>query len=311
MKKGKNTKRNIQENKRGKFEKRGNKAVDKKPFEKKQQGMGDKKYSDKKAFDKTSRNELVDEQVSEESTNQIEGRNPVIEALKSEHPINKILIDTGDKKGSVVKIIGMAKDKGIIVKYVDRRKLDEISGTRNHQGVIAEIAAYETVELEDLLEKTKNKEPFFLILDEIMDPHNLGSMVRTANAAGVDGIIIPKRRSVGLTVSVAKVAQGALEHVPVAKVSNIAQTMERLKEEGLWMVGADMEGEQIHYEANLLGPIALIIGGEGKGLSELTKKKCDFLVKLPMEGAIASLNASVAGAVLMYEVLRQRKLKEA
>ncbi len=245
-----------------------------------------------------------------EAANQIEGRNPVIEALKSEHPINKILIDSGDKKGSVVKIVGMAKEKGVLVKYVDRKKLDEISGTRNHQGVIAEVAAYETVELEDLLEKSEGKEPFFLILDEIMDPHNLGSMVRTANAAGVDGIIIPKRRSVGLTVSVAKVAQGALEHVPVAKVPNIAQTMDRLKEQGLWMAGADMKGEQLHYQANLLGPIALVIGGEDKGLSELTKKKCDFLVRLPMEGAIASLNASVAGAVLMYEVLRQRKTKE-
>ncbi|NBG89034.1 23S rRNA (guanosine(2251)-2'-O)-methyltransferase RlmB [Isachenkonia alkalipeptolytica] len=264
-----------------------------------------------KAFEKRPRKESEPEPGTEESTNQIEGRNPVIEALKSEHPINKILIDSGDKKGSVVKIVGMAKEKGVMVKYVDRKKLDEISATRNHQGVIAEIAAYETVELEDLLEKTKGKEPFFLILDEIMDPHNLGSMVRTANAAGVDGIIIPKRRSVGLTVSVAKVAQGALEHVPVAKVPNIAQTMDRLKEQGLWIAGADMKGEQLHYEANLLGPIALVIGGEGKGLSELTKKKCDFLVKLPMEGAISSLNASVAGAVLMYEVVRQRKTKEA
>lgn len=288
MKKNKNTGKKSPVNKRKNFDKRGKKPVDKKP-----------------------ENAAVPEEVVKESETQIEGRNPVIEALKSEHPINKILIDSGDKKGSVVKIIGMAKDQGVMVKYVDRKKLDELSLTRNHQGVIAEIAAYETVELEDLLERTKNKEPFFLILDEIMDPHNLGSMVRTANASGVDGIIIPKRRSVGLTVSVAKVAQGALEHVPVAKVSNIAQTMARLKEEGLWMVGADMHGEQVHYEANLLGPIALIIGGEGKGLSELTKKKCDFLVKLPMEGAISSLNASVAGAVLMYEVLRQRKTKKA
>lgn len=293
MKKNKNTEKNRPMNKRKSFDKRGNKPMD------------------KKLMDKKPKNVAVQEDAVKESETQIEGRNPVIEALKSEHPINKILIDSGDKKGSVVKIIGMAKDKGVMVKYVDRKKLDELSATRNHQGVIAEIAAYETVELEDLLEKTKNKEPFFLILDEIMDPHNLGSMVRTANASGVDGIIIPKRRSVGLTVSVSKVAQGALEHVPVAKVSNIAQTMERLKEEGLWMVGADMHGEQVHYEANLLGPIALIIGGEGKGLSELTKKKCDFLVKLPMEGAISSLNASVAGAVLMYEVLRQRKTKEA
>ncbi len=307
MKKNKNAKRNSPVNKRGKFDKRESRPDkrESKPVEKKYQSM-----TDKTSPDKISLKEFERDQAVEENTNQIEGRNSVIEALKSEHPINKILIDSGDKKGSVVKIIGMAKDKGVMIKYVDRKKLDELSKTRNHQGVIAEIAAYETVELEDLLEKTKNKEPFFLILDEIMDPHNLGSMVRTANASGVDGIIIPKRRSVGLTVSVAKVAQGALEHVPVAKVANIAQTMERLKEEGLWMVGADMNGEQVHYEANLLGPIALIIGGEGKGLSELTKKKCDFLVKLPMEGAIASLNASVAGAVLMYEVLRQRKLKE-
>lgn len=300
MKKGKNTKGNKSSHKKRTFHNREAKTGEK---PQKRPGKG-------KPVEKTSPGKAEPKREGEESTNQIEGRNPVIEALKSSHPINKILVDSGDKKGSVVKIIAMAKEQGVMVKYVDRKKLDELSLTRNHQGVIGEIAAYETLELEDLLEKTEGKEPFFLILDEIMDPHNLGSMVRTANAAGVDGIIIPKRRSVGLTASVAKVAQGALEHVPVAKVPNIAQTMDRLKEQGLWMVGGDMDGEQLHYQANLLGPVALVIGGEGKGLSELTKKKCDFLVRLPMEGAISSLNASVAGAILMYEVLRQRKTKE-
>ena len=248
------------------------------------------------------------EKESLEAENRIEGRNPVLEALKSDHPIDKLYMDSGDKKGSILKIIRIAKEKGVLIKYVDRKKLDELSVSRSHQGVIAEISAYETYELEDLIGKQKNKKSpaFFLILDEIMDPHNLGSMIRTGNAAGIDGVIIGKRRSVGLTTTVAKVAQGALEHVPVAKVTNIAQAIDYLKGNNIWVAGADMGGEKIHYEADLLGPIAIVIGGEGKGLSELTKKKCDFLVRLPMEGSISSLNASVAGAIMMYEVVRQR-----
>lgn len=242
------------------------------------------------------------------STDRIEGRNPVMEALKSGREIDKIFIANGTEGGSLIKIIGKAKDRGIQIQYVDRQKLNEMSEDNAHQGIIATVAAYEYAHLEDILEsvKQKGKDPFILILDEIMDPHNLGSIMRTADAVGVDGIIIPKRRSVGLTAAVAKTSAGAIEYVPVAKVSNIAQTMDRLKEKGIWIAGADMDGEKEHYNTDLKGPLALVIGSEGEGMSRLIKEKCDFLVKLPMAGSVSSLNASVAAAILMYEVFRQR-----
>ncbi|GAB6085518.1 23S rRNA (guanosine(2251)-2'-O)-methyltransferase RlmB [Alkaliphilus crotonatoxidans] len=238
------------------------------------------------------------------------GRNPVIEGIKSGREIDKILVAKGAGEGSVKKIMAMAKEKGIPVQQVERQKLNELSEGETHQGVIAFAAAHDYVALEDILEgvKQKGKEPFLLILDEIMDPHNLGSMIRTADAVGVDGIIIPKRRAVGLTSVVAKTSAGAIEYVPVAKVSNIGQTIDKLKKMGIWVTGADMAGEKEHYLMNLKGPIALVIGSEGSGLSRLVKEKCDFLVKLPMVGQITSLNASVAAAVLMYEVLRQRSI---
>jgi 23S rRNA (guanosine2251-2'-O)-methyltransferase len=242
------------------------------------------------------------------STDKIVGRNPVMEALKSGREIDKILIAKGTEGGSLIKIVGKAKDRGIIIQYVDRQKLNEMSESDAHQGIIAMVAAYEYSDLEDILEgaKQKNKDPFILILDEIMDPHNLGSIMRTADAVGVDGIIIPKRRSVGLTATVAKSSAGAIEYVPVAKVSNIAQTIDRIKEKGIWVAGADMSGAKEHYNTDLKGPLALVIGNEGEGISRLIKEKCDFLVKLPMAGEVSSLNASVAAAVLMYEVFRQR-----
>lgn len=242
----------------------------------------------------------------------VEGRNPVIEALKSEREIDKILVAKGAKEGSINKIIGMAKNKGIVIQYVERQKLNEMAESNNHQGVIALVAAYEYSELEDILEIPKNKgeDPFLVILDEIMDPHNLGSIMRTADAVGVHGIIIPKRRSVGLTATVAKTSAGAIEYVPVAKVSNISQTIEKFKKEGLWIVGADMSGEKDYFHSDLKGAIALVIGNEGEGISRLVKEKCDFLVKIPMVGKVASLNASVAAATLMYEVFRQKNLKE-
>lgn len=238
----------------------------------------------------------------------IEGRNPVIEALKSQRDIEKIIIAKGAKEGSINKIIGMAKDRGIFIQYVERQKLNAMSETNNHQGVIALVAAYGYIQFEDILRRAEEKgeDAFVLILDEIMDPHNLGSIMRTANAVGVHGIIIPKRRSVGLTAVVAKTSAGAIEYVPVAKVSNIPQTMERLKQSGLWVVGSDMEGEVEHFNGDLKGPIALVIGSEGKGIGRLIKEKCDFLVKIPMVGKVSSLNASVAAATLMYEVFRQR-----
>ncbi|SET73192.1 23S rRNA (guanosine2251-2'-O)-methyltransferase [Natronincola peptidivorans] len=242
------------------------------------------------------------------SKDKIEGRNPVMEALKSEREIDKILVAKGAKEGSINKITGMAKDKGIVVQHVERQKLNEIAESNNHQGVIALVAAYKYSELEDILEipKKKGEAPFLLILDEIMDPHNLGSIMRTADAVGVHGIIIPKRRSVGLTATVAKTSAGAIEYVPVAKVSNIAQTIEKLKEQGVWIAGADMGGESDYFDADLKGAMGLVIGSEGKGISRLVKEKCDYLVKIPMVGKVASLNASVAAATLMYEIFRQR-----
>ena len=238
----------------------------------------------------------------------IEGRNPVMEALKAERTINKILIASGNKEGSIKKIVGMAKDAGIVVQYVDKQKINQISTSDNHQGVIAYVSAYDYMELDDLLKKIENKDgdAFIMILDEINDPHNLGSILRTADAVGVDGVIIPKRRAVGLTSVVAKTSAGAIEYVPVCKVGNIARTIEKIKERGIWVAGADMAGAADHYKTDLKGNIALVMGNEGKGISRLVKEKCDFLVKIPMVGDVSSLNASVAAAVLMYEVYRQR-----
>ncbi|QXM07292.1 23S rRNA (guanosine(2251)-2'-O)-methyltransferase RlmB [Crassaminicella indica] len=242
------------------------------------------------------------------NSDKIEGRNPVIEALRADRAIDKIMIANG-AEGSVKKIIGMAKDKNIPIQYVKKQKLNEISVSHAHQGVIAFVAAHTYVEVEDILKKAeeKNEDPFIIILDEITDPHNLGSIMRTADACGAHGVIIPKRRSVGLTGIVAKTSAGAIEYVPVAKVSNIVRTIDFLKSQGLWVVGADMTGEKKHYEENLKGKIALVIGSEGKGIGRLVKEKCDFLVNIPMKGEVSSLNASVAAAVLMYEVVRQRE----
>ncbi|WP_432404548.1 23S rRNA (guanosine(2251)-2'-O)-methyltransferase RlmB [Wukongibacter sp. M2B1] len=244
-------------------------------------------------------------------SNIIEGRNPVIEALKSGREIDKILVTKGNKEGSIKKIIGMAKEKKILIQYVERNKLDQISTANSHQGVIAYVAAYKYYEVEEILESAKNsgEDVLLMILDEITDPHNLGSVIRTVNAAGGHGVIIPKRRSVGLTATVAKTSAGAIEYVPVAKVTNLARTIDYLKNQGVWVVGADMDGENVHYDSNLTGNVAIVIGSEGKGISRLIKEKCDFLVRLPMKGQVSSLNASVAASILMYEALRQRESK--
>ncbi len=242
----------------------------------------------------------------------IEGRNPVMEALKSGREIDRIVVAKGTRGGSLIKILAKARDKGIPVQHVDRQGIDRMSQSNAHQGVIAFVAAYRYVHFEDIIESAKNqgRDPFVIILDEIMDPHNLGSIMRTANAVGADGIIIPKRRSVGLTTTVARTSAGAIEYMPVARVTNIAQTMDLLKEMGLWIAGAHMEESEEYYNVDLTGPIALVIGSEGLGISRLIKEKCDFLVRLPMVGEMPSLNASVAAAVLMYEVFRQRVRKK-
>lgn len=245
--------------------------------------------------------------------NIIYGRNTVIEALKSKREIEKLLL-LKNGEGSIKKIEGMAKDRKIPIQYVDKTALDrvtdELKSDGSHQGVVAYTSAYKYKEVEDLLSIASNKKesPFLIILDGIEDPHNLGAILRTADGAGAHGVIIPKRRAVGLTDTVAKSSAGAIEYIPVAKVSNISQTIEQLKEAGLWIAACDMDG-QTYYQADLTGPIALVIGSEGKGISRLVREKCDFILSIPMEGRISSLNASNAAAVLMYEIHKQRKGK--
>ncbi|QOR66749.1 23S rRNA (guanosine(2251)-2'-O)-methyltransferase RlmB [Cytobacillus suaedae] len=235
------------------------------------------------------------------------GKNPVVEALKSEREINKIWIAEGSQKGQMSQVVGMAKEKGILVQFVPKKKIDQmVEG--NHQGVVASVAAYKYAELEDLFNsaKTRGEDPFFLLLDELEDPHNLGSIMRTADAVGAHGIIIPKRRAVGLTATVAKASTGAIEHIPVVRITNMAQTIEELKARGVWIVGTDAKGKDDYRNMDGTMPIGLVIGSEGKGMGRLIRDKCDFLVRLPMAGKVTSLNASVAASLLMYEVYRKR-----
>ncbi|PLR84950.1 MULTISPECIES: 23S rRNA (guanosine(2251)-2'-O)-methyltransferase RlmB [Bacillus] len=235
------------------------------------------------------------------------GKNPVIEALKSQRDINKIFIAEGSQKGSMQQIIGMAKESKVLVQLVPRKKLDQMA-EGNHQGVVAAVAAYQYAELDDLFAaaENKNEPPFFLLLDEIEDPHNLGSIMRTADAVGAHGIIIPKRRAVGLTATVAKSSTGAIEYVPVVRVTNMAQTIDELKERGVWIAGTDAKGREDYRAFDATMPLGLVIGSEGKGIGRLIREKCDFLIHLPMAGHVTSLNASVAAALLMYEVYRRR-----
>lgn len=237
----------------------------------------------------------------------IEGRNAVIEAFRSGKTIDKLYVLDGCKDGPVMTIIREAKKTDTIIRYVDREILDRLSKTGHHQGVIANAAAYDYAEVEDILNaaREKGEPPFVFILDGIEDPHNLGAIIRTANLAGAHGVIIPKRRAVGLTATVAKTSAGALNYTPVAKVTNLSATIEELKKEGLWFVCADMGGETM-YNLNLTGPIGLVIGNEGEGVSRLVKEKCDYVASIPMKGNIDSLNASVAAGVLAYEIVRQR-----
>lgn len=236
------------------------------------------------------------------------GRNPVMEAIRSGRSIDKILIKKGKYEGSVIPIIKKAKSAGIIIQEVDRGKLDVIAEGENHQGIIAYVSAYEYATVSDILDRAaeKNEAPFVIICDRITDPHNLGAIIRTANCVGAHGVIIPKRNSAGLNSIVAKTSAGAVEYTPVAKVTNISKTIDDLKEKGLWIAGADMDGEEM-YKVDLKGALGLVIGSEGEGISRLVREKCDFIASIPMGGDINSLNASVAAGVLMYEALRQRK----
>ena len=245
----------------------------------------------------------------EQNEFRIEGRNAVIEAFRSGKPIDKIFMLDGCQDGPIMTIKREAKKHNVLIKYVTRDRLDQLSETGKHQGVIAYGAAYEYAEVVDILAKAREKdeEPFIFLLDNIEDPHNLGAIIRTANLAGAHGVIIPKNRAVGLTATVAKASAGALAYTPVAKVTNLAQTIEELKKEGIWFVCADMGGETM-YKLNLTGPIGLVIGNEGSGVGRLVKDKCDFVASIPMKGDIDSLNASVAAGVLAFEIVRQRNI---
>ena len=238
----------------------------------------------------------------------IEGRNPVLEAFRAGKTIDKLFVLEGCQDGPMRTILREAKKGDTVVSFVPKERLDQMSGTGKHQGVVAFAAAYEYAEVEDILKNAQEKgePPFVLILDGIEDPHNLGAIIRTANQAGAHGIIIPKRRAAGLTATAAKSSAGAIHYTPVAKVTNLVQTMEELKEQGLWFVCADMGGE-LMYRQNLTGPVGLVIGSEGEGVSRLVREKCDFITNIPMFGDIDSLNASVAAGVLAYEIVRQRR----
>ena len=238
---------------------------------------------------------------------QIEGRNAVLEAFRSGRCVDKLFILDGCQDGPVRTIAREARKKDTIINYVSKERLDQLSETRAHQGVIAQVAAYEYSTVEEILEKAEEKgePPFLVLLDNVEDPHNLGAIIRTANLAGAHGVIIPKRRSVGLTSTVAKTSAGALNYTPVAKVTNLVRTIEELKEKGIWFVCADMGGESM-YRLNLTGPIGMIVGNEGEGVSRLVREACDFTASIPMKGDIDYLNASVAAGVLAYEIVRQR-----
>lgn len=237
----------------------------------------------------------------------IEGRNAVLEAFRAGKTVDKLFVLDGCQDGPVKSILREAKKTDTIINFVDKERLDRLANSGHHQGVVAQAAAYEYAEVEDILNaaKEKGEAPFIFILDEIEDPHNLGAIIRTANLCGAHGVIIPKRRAVGLTATVAKTSAGAVNYTPVAKVTNIAKTIEELKKEGMWFVCADMDGQTM-YDLNLTGPIGLVIGNEGAGVSRLVKEKCDFTASIPMKGDIDSLNASVAAGVLAYEIVRQR-----
>ena len=238
---------------------------------------------------------------------QIEGRNAVLEAFRSGKCVDKLFILDGCQDGPVRTIAREARKTDTIINYVSKERLDQLSETRAHQGVIAQVAAYEYATVEDILAKAEEKgePPFIFLLDNVEDPHNLGAIIRTANLAGAHGVIIPKRRAVGLTSTVAKTSAGAINYTPVAKVTNLVRTIEELKEKGIWFVCADMGGDTM-YQLNLTGPIGLVIGNEGDGVSRLVREACDFTASIPMKGDIDSLNASVAAGVLAYEIVRQR-----
>ena len=253
-------------------------------------------------------NKKYDKKEEKIYDDQIEGRNSVIELLESKKDINKIFVTKGERHGSINKILAMAKERNVIIVEKDKKQMAQMAQTPNHQGVIAIVPPFEYCEIEDILEnaKIKNEDPCVLILDGIEDPHNLGSIIRTAETAGVHGIIIPKRRAASVNSTVSKVSAGAVEHIKIARVTNISDSIQKLKDNGLWICGTDIDAKNYYYDQDLKGPLGIVIGNEGQGMSEKVKKNCDFLVKIPMKGKVTSLNASVSTGIVVYEAVKQR-----
>lgn len=255
---------------------------------------------------------IREEDVEKRFDDQIEGRNSVLELLESGKDVNKIFVTRGEKHGSINKILGIAKERKIIVVEKDKKQMDEMAQEENYQGVIAIVPPFEYVEISDILEvaKERNEDPFVIVLDGIEDPHNLGSIIRTAETAGVHGVIIPKRRAASVNSTVNKASAGAVEHMKIARVTNISDAIEELKQAGLWVCGTAVDTNKYYYNQDLTGPLAIVIGNEGKGIGEKVKKNCDFLVKIPMKGKVQSLNASVSTGIVVYEAVKQRIRKE-
>ena len=278
--------------------------------------MPDRKNSKMETTDRRKeekRKEIRREEDAEKRfDDQIEGRNSVLELLESGKDVNKIFVTRGEKHGSINKILGIAKERKIIVVEKDKKQMDEMAQEENYQGVIAIVPPFEYVEISDILEvaKERNEDPFVIVLDGIEDPHNLGSIIRTAETAGVHGVIIPKRRAVSVNSTVNKASAGAVEHMKIARVTNISDAIEELKQAGLWVCGTAVDTNKYYYNQDLTGPLAIVIGNEGKGISEKVKKNCDFLVKIPMNGKVTSLNASVSTGIVVYEAVKQRIRKE-
>lgn len=268
-------------------------------------GTMDRRNQDRRIEDKEAK---IVQDLEKIFDDQIEGRNAVLELLESDKDINKIYITKGELKGSINKIIAMANEKKVIIVQKDKKQMDMMAQSENYQGVIAVVPPYEYAEIEDILEvaKERNEDPFILILDGIEDTHNLGAIIRTAETAGVHGIIIPKRRAAQVNSTVSKVASGALQYIKIARVNNISDTISKLKDKGVWICGTAIDANKYYYDQNLTGPLAIVIGNEGKGISELVKRNCDFLVKIPMKGKVTSLNASVSTGIIVYEAVKQR-----
>ena len=274
-------------------------------------GQDRRQQPDRRKNDK----EIIAKQENKEEKrfdDQIEGRNSVLELLESGKDINKIYVTRGERHGSINKILGIAKERKIIVVEKDKRQMDEMAQEENYQGVIAIVPPFEYVEIQDILQEAveRKEDPFILILDGIEDPHNLGSIIRTAETAGVHGIIIPKRRAVSVNSTVNKASAGAVEHMKIARVTNISDAIEELKQAGLWICGTDINSEKYYYNQDLTGPLGIVIGNEGKGISTKVKKNCDFNVKIPMKGKVTSLNASVSTGIIVYESVKQRIAKK-